>query len=137
MAVTVYPITPVPKPRMTRRDKWMERECVMRYRAFADECRLRNVRLTESGYHVICVMPMPASWSQRKRSEMRGNPHQQKPDKDNLEKALLDAIYDDDSHVWDGRLTKIWGDRGAIVVIDNPVDQQQLAEWASYADDKK
>ncbi|MGU0055537.1 RusA family crossover junction endodeoxyribonuclease [Enterobacter hormaechei] len=55
---------------------------------------------------------------------MNGKPHQQKPDKDNLEKALLDAIFDDDSRVWDGRVTKVWGrggdnyPRGAIVNIE-------------------
>ncbi|MBG3071635.1 RusA family crossover junction endodeoxyribonuclease, partial [Proteus mirabilis] len=49
-------------------------------------------------------------------SEMNGKPHQQKPDKDNLEKALLDAIFDDDSRVWDGRVTKVWGERGQIII---------------------
>ncbi|MBG3071584.1 RusA family crossover junction endodeoxyribonuclease, partial [Proteus mirabilis] len=49
-------------------------------------------------------------------SEMNGKPHQQKPDKDNLEKALLDAIFDDDSRVWDGRVTKVWGKRGQIII---------------------
>jgi len=34
-----YKITPVPKPRQTRSDKWKQRPCVMRYRAFADEVR--------------------------------------------------------------------------------------------------
>ena len=45
---------------------------------------------------------------------MRGSPHQQKPDKDNLEKGLLDAVLDEDCRVWDSRITKIWGDQGKI-----------------------
>lgn len=47
---------------------------------------------------------------------MDGKPHQQTPDKDNLEKALLDAVYDNDCRVWDGRVSKIWGREGKIIV---------------------
>lgn len=112
----IYDITPVPKPRMTQRDKWVKRPPVLRYRAFAEECRLRGVTLPECGYHVTFVLPMPASWSTKKRAAMNGKPHQQKPDKDNLEKALLDAVFQDDCRVWDGRVTKIWGQAGQIIV---------------------
>lgn len=38
------------------------------------------------------------------------------PDKDNLEKALLDAALDDGSKVWDGRVTTLWGETGAIIL---------------------
>ncbi|HBL6924151.1 TPA: RusA family crossover junction endodeoxyribonuclease [Citrobacter koseri] len=112
----VYDITPLGKPRMTQRDKWQKRPPVLRYRAFCDEVRLNKVSLPESGYHVTFILPMPASWSRKRRAEMSGKPHQQKPDKDNLEKALLDAIFDDDSRVWDGRVTKIWGEKGQIII---------------------
>ena len=54
--------------------------------------------------------------SQKKRAQLNGQAHQQKPDKDNLEKALLDAIFDDDSRVWDGRVTKLWGEKGQIII---------------------
>jgi Holliday junction resolvase RusA-like endonuclease len=59
---------------------------------------------------------MPKSWSKAKKDEMRGGPHQQTPDKDNLEKAILDSLYENDSHVWDGWVTKLWADEGAIEV---------------------
>jgi Holliday junction resolvase RusA-like endonuclease len=59
---------------------------------------------------------MPSSWSKKKRQAMAGKPHQQKPDKDNLEKALMDAIYADDSHIWDSRVTKLWGEEGQIII---------------------
>ncbi len=111
-----YPITPVPKPRMTRSDKWKKRPAVLRYRAYCDEVRLRVVQLPESGYHVTFILPMPKSWSGKRKTEMDGKPHQQTPDKDNLEKALLDALFQDDSHIWDGRVTKRWGQEGKIIV---------------------
>lgn len=34
-----YPLTPVPKPRMTKSDAWRKRPCVMRYWAFKDKVR--------------------------------------------------------------------------------------------------
>ncbi|MEL0577036.1 RusA family crossover junction endodeoxyribonuclease [Pectobacterium punjabense] len=111
-----YNIVPLGKPRMTQRDKWQKRPPVLRYRAFCDEVRLNKITLPEGGWHVTFVLPMPPSWSKKKRSEMNGKPHQQKPDKDNLEKALLDAIFDDDSRIWDGRVSKIWGEFGKIII---------------------
>ncbi|MGL5289400.1 MAG: nuclease domain-containing protein [Aeromonas sp.] len=111
-----YPITPVPKPRMTQRDKWQQRPAVMRYRAFCDAVRVAGITLPEAGYHVTFYLPMPASWSARKRLNMAGKPHQQRPDKDNLEKALLDAIYAEDCQIWDGRTTKRWGVEGRIEI---------------------
>ena len=86
------------------------------YRAFCDEVRLRRLTLPDSGYHVTFVIPMPRSWPKKKKALMDGQPHQQVPDKDNLEKALLDAIFGRDEHVWDGRVTKVWGVEGQIIV---------------------
>ena len=112
----VFNIEPVPKPRMPQADKWKKRPPVLKYFAFKDEVKLNKITLPESHYHITFILPMPKSWSKTKRSEMNGKPHQQKPDKDNLEKALLDAIFDDDSRVWDGRVTKVWGKRGQIII---------------------
>ncbi|MHB9319097.1 RusA family crossover junction endodeoxyribonuclease [Phytobacter diazotrophicus] len=112
----IYPIVPMGKPRMTRADKWKKRPEVMRYRAFCDEVRLRGVALPESGAYVTFVLPMPASWSKKKRQQHNGQPHQQKPDCDNMLKALMDAIYADDAHVWDCRVTKVWGEIGQIII---------------------
>ncbi|WP_334254054.1 RusA family crossover junction endodeoxyribonuclease [Mannheimia indoligenes] len=111
-----YRITPMGKPRMTRSDKWKQRPEVLRYREFKDEVRLNKVSLPESGYHITFVLPMPKSWSKKKKAEMDGKPHQQKPDKDNLEKALLDALFDDDCRIWDGRVSKVWGETGKIII---------------------
>jgi len=33
---------------------------------------------------------------------------------DNLHKALMDAVFEEDSAVWDARITKIWGEKGQI-----------------------
>ena len=31
-------------------------------------------------------------------------------------KALMDALFDDDSCVWDCRITKLWGEKGQIII---------------------
>ena len=111
-----YPIFPVAKPRMTRRDKWRQRPCVMKYRAFKDECRLHGIYIPQAGAHIIFHVPMPKSWPKKKRIESCGKAHRQRPDIDNYCKALLDAIYEEDSGVWDIRITKVWSETGAIEV---------------------
>ncbi|MBT0460587.1 RusA family crossover junction endodeoxyribonuclease [Morganella morganii] len=116
MQVNEFDITPVPKPRMTKSDKWKKRPETARYWAFKDEVRLRGLTLPECGYHVIFTVPMPKSWSKKKRAAMNGQPHQQRPDKDNFEKALLDAVFGEDCRVWDGRASKLWGESGKITV---------------------
>ena len=113
--MTVYPITPVPKPRMTQRDRWSKRPSVLRYWAFRDEVRKQNVALPIP-YHVTFVLPMPKSWTKKKREAMNGAPHRTTPDRDNLEKGLLDAVFKNDAVVHDGRVTKIWGYTGQIRV---------------------
>jgi Holliday junction resolvase RusA-like endonuclease len=114
-----YSITPMGKPRMTRADKWKKRPEVLRYRVFCDEVRLHKVQLPESDFHVPFSIPMPPSWSKKKRQQFNGQPHQSKPDMDNLMKALMDAIYEDDAHIWDGRITKRWGEAGRIVIRED------------------
>ncbi len=112
---TVYDITPVPAPRMMRADAWKQRPCVLQYRAFRDEVRYQGIDVPP-GAHLEFVLPMPVSWSKKKRAAMYGAPHTQKPDLDNLVKALLDACYTDDSHIWKLSAEKRWGEIGWIAV---------------------
>jgi hypothetical protein len=60
---------------------------------------------------------MPASWGEADRLRLHLQPHQQRPDLDNLVKALCDAVHADDSHLWSIQAEKRWttGD-GAIEV---------------------
>jgi Holliday junction resolvase RusA-like endonuclease len=95
------PIEPVPKPRMTRSDAWKQRTAVVKFWAYKDALRsaLKAEDIPDS-YHVVFTLPMPASWSRKKRAAMLHQPHRSRPDKDNLEKGLLDALFEEDSHVW-------------------------------------
>jgi Holliday junction resolvase RusA-like endonuclease len=105
--VTFYPIVPMAAPRMTVRDKWKKRPVVLAYWAFRDELRLRQVKIPIP-CQIIFQMPMPQSWSGRKRKEMHWAPHTVRPDCDNLIKAVLDAILAQDGHVWSISAEKRW-----------------------------
>lgn len=111
-----YLITPIPKPRQTRSDKWKKRPCVLRYRAFADDCRLMGVKV-ENGCCITFEMPMPKSWSKKKKEAMIGTPHTQRPDLDNLLKSVMDAVLPEDSHIhFLEAVRKKWGDHGCIEI---------------------
>jgi len=113
-------IDPKPKPRMVRSDRWRKRPCVLKYWEFKD----RLVELaTVQGYEIqkplslTFVIPMPKSWSDKKKKEMLGKDHEQTPDLDNLIKAFKDCLTDKDE--WISRydpMLKIWGTEGRIMI---------------------
>ena len=105
---------------MTKRDKWAKRPIVLRYWAFCDEVRASGCVVPDSNSHITFHIPMPKSWTKKKKAIMLGQPHQQVPDIDNFLKALLDAIYDDDKAVWDVRTTKRWAEVSVIEIVHKP-----------------
>lgn len=115
----VIKIDPVAKPRMTRSDKWNERDCVMRYRAYCDRLRLAwGDRSVPDRLDLVFTIAMPDSWSRKKRTAMENQPHQSKPDIDNLLKGFMDALLKDDARIWSVRASKVWGVTGSIEAID-------------------
>lgn len=112
-----YPITPVAKPRMTRRDKWQHRPCVARYRAFKDCCRDAQVALPDAGGTVIFCLPAPKSFSAKSRAQLDGTEHGKTPDIDNLLKAVMDATREHDSGISGISAHKIWSTVPGFAVI--------------------
>lgn len=103
--------TPIGKPRQTRRDKWAKRPCVLRYRAWADKARAaapEGMTQEPLGVSWTAYFEMPRTWSKGKRSKLDGQPHRQKPDRDNCDKALLDSLFKQDCCVAFGTLRKVW-----------------------------
>lgn len=126
----ILDVTPIPAPRMTRSDKWKtnpthsdprkrQRKSVNRYFAFRNAIDVyRNLGLTLNQELNICfVLPMPKSYSKKKRAELYGQYHELTPDRDNLLKAYQDAFSDNDGFVADGRTIKIWGNVGYIILF--------------------
>ena len=114
----VFNINPQPKPRMVKSDAWSGRKCVADYWRYKDELNLqrKGFEIT-NGMDYMFIMPMPKSWSNKKKLEMNCKPHQQKPDLDNLIKALWDCLLVDDSIIWHIKeAKKIWGNVGKILI---------------------
>ena len=110
-------VPPMPKPRMTRSDSWRARPAVLRYRQWCDMVRAEVGSWTlPEAFRATFWMPMPASWSFRRREQTLGLPHQQRPDLDNLIKALMDALLVEDSAVWSIGAEKRWSTEGRIEV---------------------
>jgi Holliday junction resolvase RusA-like endonuclease len=114
-------VIPIPKPRMTQRDRWSKRPCVLRYYKYCDDLReeafINKYNIT-STLSMTFVLPMPKSWSKKKKREMEHQPHTQRPDLDNLIKAFQDALAKEDSYVHTYKnVKKVWGYEGKIYVI--------------------
>jgi Holliday junction resolvase RusA-like endonuclease len=99
---------------MTRADAWKKRKVVLEYWRFKDEVRAAGLILSDSPV-LVFEIPMPESWSKKKRAGLLGKPHKQKPDIDNLVKAVFDSVFEDDAHIWRVSAIKIWAERGAIL----------------------
>lgn len=63
---------------------------------------------------IVAVFELPASWSGRKRDAHRGQPHTQRPDLDNICKAITDGMnriaFADDDQIAEIAASKQWGD---------------------------
>ena len=105
-------LTPVPKPRMTRRDKWAKRPCVLRYREFCNDFKAQAGDYPERPIRVnlVAFLPLPRTWSKSKKITYSGAPHQQTPDIDNLTKAVLDSLFVKDECVAYCNASKFWDD---------------------------
>lgn len=124
MKTQTFQITPVSAPRMSRQDRWMERPVVVAYKAYG--IKLRTTAMKEgyklaSSIALVFTLPMPVSWSEKKKERFLGKPHQQRPDIDNLIKGFLDSLLyrdktDNDSRIWNITAYKIWGQKGSISV---------------------
>ena len=114
-------IIPLGKPRMTQRDRWKKRPVVTRYHEYADRLReeadKQNFLLGEK-VEINFFIPVPKSWSKKKKSANLGRPHKQRPDLDNLIKAVQDILMKEDSTIWNIKAEKKWGPCGAIYIFN-------------------
>ena len=121
----VWNLDPIPKPRMTQRDKWLKppRKPVQQYRFYKNALialSQRHKYIVKNPLSVIFVIEMPKSWSKKKRQRMANQPHEVKPDLDNLIKGFKDALCENDSfvHTYD-QIKKVWGERGQLIIKNN------------------
>jgi len=69
---------------------------------------------------VEAIFEPPASWSAKKREAHLGQPHTQRPDLDNIGKAICDGLnriaFADDAQITEMHIIKKWGERAETSV---------------------
>ena len=125
-------IPPCPKPRMTKADRWRKRPSVLKFFAFRDAVKdyiytIKKLFDEEQGYfhhlefdtfEIEFHVPMPQSWSKKKKADMDKRPHQQRPDLDNYLKAWKDSVYEEDAIVWRVKASKLWTDGTGHIIVN-------------------
>ena len=97
---------------MTRADKWKKRQCVTKFFAFRDAIKQSSIHnIALESFDIEFHIPMPKSWSKKKKSLHNGAPHKQRPDLDNYIKAWCDSVFEEDSVVWRFKASKRWTDQ--------------------------
>jgi Holliday junction resolvase RusA-like endonuclease len=104
-------------PKKQRRARLVERhmnwKTAVQWEAKRVRMKLTNTVAAE--FH----MPIPKSYTKKEKRELPGQPHQKKPDADNMLKGLIDALVDNDSHIWLKIAWKVYTDGpGKIVIYD-------------------
>ena len=94
---------------------------------------------------IECLFAMPVSWSKAKKAKHFGKPHTQKPDADNVAKAVMDGltaagVWPDDAVVWSLEIRKVWAVQGYCTILavdsgrtlyDEDADEKPEAQLAS------
>ena len=112
------PGIPVAKPRMTRRDKWAKRPCVVRYFEWCDVARRAAKKRSETPSKLTIVFYLPLPSNAKKRGILPGDWHRAKPDIDNLCKSVMDSLWEDDSRIYSIAAAKMYDDgRGPRVEL--------------------
>lgn len=63
------------------------------------ECKKNGFSIPAEGTSVTFFVPLPKSWSKKKRKQYHGTLHQSKPDLSNLLKSFEDAICIEDKYI--------------------------------------
>jgi len=127
----LFDIIPMGAPRMTQSDRWKtnpnhidpnkrQRTCVTNYFHFKT---ILLLQAKEMGFTLgktldaLYLIPMPNSWSEKKKKRMNGLPCEVKPDTDNITKGIKDTFCKNDSNVWYEKAEKRWAYKGSIIIF--------------------
>lgn len=104
---------PIGAPRMTKRDKWAKRPCVVDYFAYRDVLRLSVGKLPEADS--VTEFSFQAFFRAKNKEDI-GSFHRAKPDLDNIQKGILDALFAKDQGIARCVQEKRWGLEDCIII---------------------
>jgi len=117
---------PIGAVRQTKRDVWAKRPSVLRYRAWCDlarkACTGNPTKKLDAnqwlGFYAFSHSPMPESWSKKEKAAMAGQLMRQKPDADNVCKAVGDSLFDNDEKLAIMQCVQYWCMQGEEPKVD-------------------
>lgn len=131
-------IEPMGAVRMTQKGKFTNKNAIryLNYKNFLKwqaKTQAKGQKFEKNPLEVSMkfIMPVPDSWSKKKRSDAYGRYHMKKPDADNLVKGVFDSlnqiVWQDDNQVAKLSAIKVYGDKPGIEVLIT-----ELAEAVNY-----
>lgn len=109
---------------------------------FAQFMRERDLKMLNGpiAAYLMIDVPMPPSWSKKRKEEMRGQYVTSRPDNDNYEKFYFDVLngiaYPDDAFIALNWTQKIYADKPRVVIELNPLGGNMITEHAITYKDK-
>jgi len=116
-----FEISPMAAPRINHRSRFSQK--AKDYwdwtKTLRDLAHIQGFRYSQSEIFSLSftfMVPMPNSWSKKKKREMEGKPHKSKPDLDNFLKATIDGLFPGGDHMIASLhgVHKIWREKGRI-----------------------
>lgn len=129
----VYDVVPMGAVRMTGRGKFVKSNA-QRYLAYKEEIcwqtrqQMKNKEPITGPIevNVLFLMPIPKSWSKKKKVEAIEQYHTKRPDTDNLIKGLFDSlnniVWKDDNQVCKIFARKIYSENPGIEIEINELE---------------
>lgn len=123
------------RPRFSRGRTYTPQKTLDAEERIAAIARLAGVEPMEGPLRmtVRAIYEPPKSWSKRKRQAAMGEWKETRPDRDNIEKLVADALngiaYADDAQIVTGRTEKMYGQENATIIRIEPApDRAPLGE---------
>lgn len=127
----LFDVIPMGAPRLSQSDKWKtnpnhidpmkrQRKVVTNYYAFKNTLIWQGKSMQfELGktLDALYLIPMPNSWSMKKKELMNGMPCEVKPDTDNITKGVKDTFRKNDSDIWYEKAEKRWAFKGSVIIF--------------------
>ena len=126
----LFDVIPMGAVRMSQSDRWKtnpdhadpkkrQREVVTKYFAYKNTLRGQAKQMNfefKNHLDAVFIVPIPDSFSEKKKQRLNGTPVKTKPDIDNYVKAFMDSLKSEDGDVWYTKAIKVYGFKGSILV---------------------
>jgi len=127
----IFDVIPMGAVRMTNRDRMftnpnhpnpLKRQRVEVTRYFDYQNRLWEQYASKpfkfpNELEIVFLLPMPSSWSEKKKVKMNKMPCLTRPDIDNLVKGFMDALKIEDGNVWKVIAEKRYAYKGSVLLF--------------------